>query len=53
MTDLEYEYAKKLAISIWEEKYEKDPPEWKPLDDLLGVLTQIDNMITGLVREEK
>jgi len=46
----EYEYAKKLAVYLWETHYKTDAPEWKPCEDLMGVLTQIDNMITGLTR---
>ena len=53
MADHEYEYAKEIAVAIWENQYKKDPPGWKPLDDLFGVLTQIDNMLTGLVKGEE
>ncbi len=49
----ECEYAKYLAVNLWEKQYKKDPPDWKPLDDLMGILTQIDNMLTGLIREEE
>ena len=45
-----YEYAKEIAIHLWEEFYKKESPEWQPLDDLMGVLTQIDNMTVGLKR---
>jgi hypothetical protein len=44
------DYAQRLAVSMWEKHYRADAPNWKPLDELLGVLTQIDNMLTGLVR---
>jgi len=44
----EYEYAKDLATHIWGAHYKKDAPDWEPLDDLMGVLTQIDNMVVGL-----
>jgi hypothetical protein len=30
----------------------KDAPKWKPLDTTEGVLTQIDNMTCGLVKEK-
>lgn len=43
-------YAQRLATTIWEKHYKQDSPDWKPLPDLLGVLTQIDNMITGMER---
>jgi len=44
----EYEYAKDIAIHIWENNYKDQAPEWEPLDDLMGVLTQIDNMTCDL-----
>jgi hypothetical protein len=31
-------------------KFYPDSPTFEPLPDLLGVITQIDNMVTGLVR---
>jgi hypothetical protein len=43
-----YGYAKRLAVAIWEQHYKATAPQWKPLDDLIGVLTQIDNMTAGL-----
>lgn len=43
-------YATRLATAIYEQRYRQDAPDWKPLPDLLGVLTQIDNMTAGLVR---
>lgn len=45
-----YGYASRLAVAIWEQHYKDVAPQWKPLDDLMGVLTQIDNMTTGLTR---
>jgi hypothetical protein len=44
-----YGYALRLAVAIWEQHYKDVAPQWKPLDDLMGVLTQIDNMTSGLV----
>jgi hypothetical protein len=44
-------YARQLAESIWNKHY-NNFPQWKPLDDLMGVLTQIDNMTTGLTRQQ-
>jgi len=41
-------YAKHLAIAIWEKHYKDTAPDWTPLPDLMGVLTQIDNMAVGL-----
>jgi hypothetical protein len=43
-----YGYAKRLAQAIWQKHYKATAPQWKPLDDLMGVLTQIDNMTAGL-----
>lgn len=41
-------YATRLAEAIWRKHYATDAPNWKPLPDLMGVLTQIDNMTNGL-----
>jgi hypothetical protein len=43
-----YSYAKQLSEAIWGRHYKDIAPHWKPLDDLIGVLTQIDNMTAGL-----
>jgi len=43
-----YSYAKRLAEFIWKEHYKEESPDWTPLSDVLGVLTQIDNMTCGL-----
>ena len=45
-----YGYASRLAVAIWEKHYKDTAPHWKPLDDLVGVLTQIDNMAAGMAR---
>jgi hypothetical protein len=42
------QYATSLAIAIWCKHYKEQSPDWKPLPDLMGVLTQIDNMIAGI-----
>ena len=39
-----YVYAKRLAEFIWGKHFRKESPDWKPLENTLGVLTQIDNM---------
>jgi hypothetical protein len=44
-----YGYALRLAVAIWEQHYKDVAPQWKPFDDLMGVLTQIDNMTSGLI----
>jgi hypothetical protein len=41
-----YGYASRLAVAIWEKHSKDAAPQWKP--DLMGVLTQIDNMSSGL-----
>ena len=43
-----YGYARRLAEAIWTKHYKAASPQWKPFDDLMGVLTQIDNMTAGL-----
>jgi len=43
-----YGYAKRLAEAIWKKHYQSTAPQWEPFDDLMGVLTQIDNMTAGL-----
>jgi hypothetical protein len=48
--DSSLDYAYRLAWALWEKHYKIDAPDWKPLPDLLGLLTQIDNMAAGLVR---
>jgi len=41
-------YATTLAVSMHKQHYAEDAPNWQPLPDLVGLLTQIDNMYTGL-----
>lgn len=44
-------YAERLAVALWEKHYKQINPHWKPLSgDLIGILTQIDNMTVGLSR---
>lgn len=43
-----YRYAKSLAIHLWSTYYKDTSPNWKPCDSLMGVMSQIDNMLTGL-----
>ncbi|WP_353265834.1 hypothetical protein [Gemmatimonas sp.] len=47
-----YEYAARLAQYIHDTHYPDGSPEWKPLPDLMGVLSQIDNALTGLTRAQ-
>ena len=47
-----YIYASSLATAIWQKHYIKESPKFALLDTTEGVLTQIDNMTCGLVREK-
>ena len=49
----ELEYAKDLAVYLWKTYYKSGAPQWKPLDDLMGLLSQIDNMIACLPTIER
>ena len=49
--DESLQYAKRLATVIWEKHWKDDAPNWKPFNAVLGVLTQIDNMVSGMVRK--
>jgi hypothetical protein len=44
----DFEYAKRLATWLWAEFYKSSCPEFELLDDMLGVLSQIDNMLSGI-----
>ena len=50
--DNTYMYASSLATAIWQKHYMKESPKFALLDTTEGVLTQIDNMTCGLVREK-
>ena len=50
--DNTYIYASSLATAIWQKHYMKESPKFALLDTTEGVLTQIDNMTCGLVREK-
>jgi hypothetical protein len=50
--DNAYIYASNLATAIWQKHYMKESPKFALLDTTEGVLTQIDNMTCGLVREK-
>lgn len=47
------EYATRLATGMWERDWKKESPHWQPFDDLLGVLTQIDNMLAGMEKKKR
>ena len=42
------QYVTSLAKYLHGKCYAEVAPDWEPLDDVYGVLTQIDNMIAGL-----
>ncbi len=44
------EYARNLAIVI-HKKFYSEVTAWDPYDDLLGLLTQIDDMCSGIERK--
>lgn len=48
-----YTIARDMAVRMWEKHYKTDAPSWEPLDDFMGVLSQISNMLTGLGNVEK
>ena len=50
--DNAYIYASSLATALYQKHYIKEPPKFALLDTTEGVLTQIDNMTCGLVREK-
>ena len=49
---LNFEYAKNLAMYLWQNFYKEDSPDWKPLNNMQGILMQIDNMLTGMTRKQ-
>ena len=49
MSEKTYGYASRLALEIKRKHYPETPPLIL-LDDTLGVLTQIDNMVSGMAR---
>jgi hypothetical protein len=38
----------RLMDSIWSAEFSREAPNWKPLDDLPGMVSQIDNMYAGV-----
>jgi hypothetical protein len=42
----------RLMDGIWRAEFRRTAPNWKPLPDLIGMVTQIDNMYAG-VREQR
>jgi hypothetical protein len=50
-TEHAHRWATELAVNL-HKKFYPEVTQWNPLPDLLGVITQIDNMTCGLVRGE-
>ena len=56
MTDYEKLYleakmvADYLALVLWKKHYKKESPNFELCEDVAGVITQIDNMVAGLVK---
>jgi hypothetical protein len=42
--------ARRLAVGLWQRHYREVAPQWEPCPDLAGLLSQIDNMASGLRR---
>jgi len=42
--------AQYLATLLWEKHYKNESPNWKPLDTIEGLLSQINNMTSGMAR---
>lgn len=40
----------RLAMALWRAHYQNDSPDFQLLPDATGILSQIDNMVSGLVR---
>jgi hypothetical protein len=49
VADAATNYAKHLVVALADEF--PAIPEWQPLDSLIGILSQIDNMTVGLVSQ--
>ena len=43
-----YETLRSLAVAIWRTNYADEAPQWEPLPDIDGIVSQIDNMAAGL-----
>ena len=44
--------AESLAMALWRKWYKDDSPNFELCDSVAGVITQINNMTTGLVKEQ-
>ncbi len=43
-------YAQRIAVAIYDKHWKEEPAAFKPFDDIMGVLSQIDNMVAGMKR---
>ena len=48
-----YRYVCDIATSIWKKHYEYKSQSFVLLDDTYGVLTQIDNMVSGMIKDDR
>lgn len=51
MSDQAYKEATDLANFLWKKFYKESAPNWEPLDTTEGVITQIDNMVAGVISD--
>ena len=43
------EEAKALAVSLWIKHHRKDSPEFELCDSVAGIISQINNMVAGII----
>ena len=53
MMEKEIAYAKDIANGLWENHYKEQSPFFEVSDDLMVILSQIDNMIVDLTLKDK
>lgn len=46
-----YDTLRKLAVATWRTNYADEAPQWEPLPDIDGIISQIDNMTAGLAQQ--
>ena len=51
--DEAYDYAVNFATSLHGKYYAEAAPNWRPLETTIGVLTQIDNMVAGIIEADR
>ena len=50
---LAHREAKRLARVMWRRTYREVAPDWQPLADTVGIISQIDNMHAGVVEDNE